>query len=430
MTKELKGKKRLAVLVLLLVLTLGIWQRPKLVAVSDATYQQLKLLVEVMTLVKENYVEERDNKTLLLGAINGLVKTLDPFSQFMEPDAYKEMKTETEGQFGGLGIRIAMRDNILTVITPLPGTPAYRAGILPEDKIIKIEGESTEGITMTDALKKLRGQPGTKVTITIAREGVSEPLDFTIVRDIIKIETIYTKMLENKIAYVRLTEFNANTSSDLDRALKNLIDEQKAEALILDMRNNPGGLLNSAVDVCKKFLGHNKLIVYTQGRRPDSRQEYRSQNVCPYGKIPMAVLVNRGSASGAEIVAGALKDNKRAIVIGSRTFGKASVQSIFPLSDNNALRLTTAHYYTPSGTDIQYNEKKGTGGITPDVVVEVPKDIEIKLYQQSEEIYIPPTASTQTVKMTPGKEKVKDEALEKAIELLKMRDIIVSLQEG
>jgi len=423
-------RKRLIILILLMALSVGIWQRPKLVAVSDATYQQLKLLIEVMTLVKDNYVEERDNKTLLIGAINGLVKTLDPFSQFMEPEIYKEMKTETEGQFGGLGIRIAMRDNILTVITPLPGTPAYRAGILPEDKIIKIEDESTEGITMDEALKKLRGQPGTKVNITIARQGSAEPINFTITRDIIKIETIYSKMLENKIAYIRLTEFNANTSNDLDRALKELLDEQKAEALILDMRNNPGGLLNIAVDVCKKFLGHNQMIVYTQGRRPDSRQEYRSGAVAPYGTIPMAVLVNRGSASGSEIVAGALKDNKRAMIIASRTFGKASVQSVFPLSENNALRLTTAHYYTPAGTDIQYNEKKGTGGITPDVIVEVPKDIEIKLYQQSEEIYIPPSVSTATIKTSQAKEKVTDEALQKAIDLLKMRDIIRSLQEG
>ncbi len=266
-------------------------------ATVDKTYEQLKLLVDVMGLIQESYVEPRDSKVLIVGAIHGMVKTLDPFSQFMEPEAYKEMKTETEGQFGGLGIRISEKNDWLTVITPLPGTPAYRIGILPDDKIVKIEGKSTQGLSTDDAVKQLRGAPGTKVNITIAREGEKELLDFNITREVIKIETIRSKMLTSDIGYIQLTEFSASSDRDMGKALEDL---QKAgmKALVLDLRNNPGGLLDVAVDVCKEFIGDGKLIVYTQGRNPDSRREYLSPGKAPYNNLAMVVLVNRGSASG------------------------------------------------------------------------------------------------------------------------------------
>lgn len=387
---------------------------------KDNTYKQINLLLDVLKYTEENYVEEVDKEKLLISAIKGMLKPLDPFSQFMEPDVYKELKVETEGQFGGLGIRITIRDEWLTVITPLPGTPAYKAGILPNDKIIKIEGESTYGITIEEAVKKLRGTPGTKVTITIAREGVKEPIEFTITRDIIKIEVIKYKMLQDNIGYIALYEFNNNSYDDMVKALSEL-KKKGMKSLILDLRNNPGGLLDQAVKIAKLFIGENKLIVYTEGRR-SPRKEYRADMTAPYSDVPIALLVNSGSASGSEILAGALQDNKRAILIGSRTFGKASVQSVIDLGNGYGLKLTTARYYTPSGRCIQRDENVKstatyTGGIIPDIVIDVPKDVEAKLYQQREEIYIPGKEGT-----TPAVKKedqVEDVVLNRAVEILK-----------
>jgi len=386
----------------------------------DQTYEQLKILVDVMSLIRENYVEEKENKTLLLSAIKGMVRDLDPFSQFMEPEEYKEMKTETEGQFGGLGIRIAIRDNILTVVTPMPGTPAFKLGILPGDKIIKIENESTQGMSVNEAVKRLRGTPGTKVTITIVREGEKEPLVYTITRDIIKIESVRYKMLDDDYGYIKINEFTAQTGKDLQKSVEE-IKSKNAKYLIVDLRNNPGGLLDVAVETCELFLPPDKLVVYTKGRRPHMTREYKTRpGKSPLTDIPMAVLINRGSASGSEIFAGALQDHKRAIIVGSQSFGKASVQSVFPLSDSNALRLTTARYYTPLGRMIHRDEKTGKGGIDPDVVVEVPRDVEIKLQAQSEEIY-PPGKEPQSV--VKEQERVEDVVLSRAKELLKVSDI-------
>jgi carboxyl-terminal processing protease len=398
---------------------------PPLKAVVDKTYDQLRLLVDVMGLIQENYVEMKDSKDLIVGAIHGMVRTLDPFSQFMEPDSYKEMKTETEGQFGGLGIRISIKNEWLTVITPLLGTPAYKIGILPDDKIVKIEGKTTQGMSIEDAVKQLRGAPGTRVTITIAREGVKEPIDFTITREIIKIETIRSKMLRDGIGYIQLTEFSAASEKDLRKALDTL-SKQNMKGLILDLRNNPGGLLDVAVDVCKEFVGDGKLIVYTQGRRPESRRDYITQGKAPYGKLPMIVLVNRGSASGSEIVAGAMQDLKRALIVGTTTFGKGSVQSVFPMQEGNALRLTTAKYYTPSGRSIHRDEKTGKGGISPDVIIEVPREVEAKLYIQSEEIFAPGKEPEPAIKK---QERVEDVALERALQLLKAQEIFSTLKD-
>ena len=398
--------------------------------VKDKTYKQINLLLDVLKYTEENYVEEVDKEKLLNSAIKGLLKPLDPFTQFMEPDLYKELKVETEGQFGGLGIRITIRDEWITVITPLPGTPAYKAGILPNDRIIKIEGESTYGMRLEDAVKKLRGQPGTKVNITIQRETQKEPFDLTLTRDIIKIEVIKYKMLENNIGYIALFEFNSNSYKDISQALEEL-KKQGMKGLILDLRNNPGGLLDQAVNIAKLFLGENKLIVYTEGRK-SPRKEYRADEKAKYLDIPMVVLVNGGSASGAEILAGALQDNKRAILVGSRTFGKASVQSVLDLGDGYGLKLTTARYYTPSGKRIDKIELSKTqkststievGGIMPDIVIEVPKELEVKLYQQREEIYTPGKEPVSAVKK---EEQVEDIILVRALEILKAINIYLN----
>ncbi|MDI6756473.1 MAG: S41 family peptidase [Endomicrobiia bacterium] len=386
----------------------------------DQTYEQLRLLVDIMALVRENYVDEKENKDLVTSAIKGMVRDLDPFSQFLEPQEYKDMKTETEGQFGGLGIRISLRDNWLTVVTPIPGTPAYKLGILPGDKIIKIEKESTQGLSINDAVRKLRGAPGTKVTITIAREGEKEPVDYTITRDIIKIESIRHRVLNETYGYIKINEFSASTDKDLKKSLTEL-QKQNIKYLVLDLRNNPGGLLDVAVDTAKEFLPSDKLVVYTKGRRPHMNREYKTIPNADYFKLPMAVLINRGSASGSEILAGALQDHRRAIIVGDRSFGKASVQSVFPLNEGNALRLTTARYYTPSGKLIHRDEKTGEGGIKPDILVEVSRETEAKLQSQIEEVYPPGKEPESAVK---DKDRVEDSALQRAMELLKVADIL------
>ncbi|MCB4755627.1 MAG: S41 family peptidase [Elusimicrobia bacterium] len=391
----------------------------------DQTFEQLKLILDVYQQVMQNYVEEVDSKKLIYGAAAGIVNTLDPFSQFMIPEAREEMQTTTEGQFGGLGIRIMIKDDLLTVITPLPDTPAYRAGILPEDRIITINDESTHGITLQDAVKKLRGAPKTQVKITIMREGVKDPLPFNLTRENITIVSVKGKMLENDIGYVRLTEFIEPTLRDLEKTLSHL-DSQGMKSLVLDLRNNPGGLLQSAVDVTKQFIGDQKLVVYTEGRA-QPRQEFKADVTAPYKKLPLVCLINRGSASGSEILAGALQDHGRAVLVGTETFGKGSVQSVIKLEDGSGLRLTTAKYYTPSGRSIHRDPKTGVGGIQPDIAINVDRETEAKLQAQSEDIYAKGQEAHPAV---PEKERVKDVALERAIEVIKIRPIILGQKEG
>ena len=387
----------------------------------DKTLEDLKIISEVFDYIQKNYVTEKEPQTLIYGAAHGMVRTLDPFSQFLEPEPLKDMQTETEGKFGGLGIRIEMRDDWLTVMTPIPNTPAYRAGILPGDKIIKIEGDSTQGISLQDAVRKLRGQPGTQVTITIVHEDIKEPLDLVLTREEIKIESVKSRQLENKIGYVQIIEFTAKTDEDMMKALNQFkTQDSSVNGLVLDLRNNPGGLLNVAVGVTKKFIDENKLIVYTEGRRSD-RMEYRADAHAPWSKVPMVVLVNGGSASGSEIVAGALQDHNRALILGTTTFGKASVQSVIPLSGGSGLRLTTAKYYTPSGRSIMRDEKLGTGGIVPDIIIEVTREQEIKLRRQQEEIFAKDRSPKSVVKK---EEQVEDTALKRAIEFLKAGSIL------
>lgn len=328
---------------------------------ATETYEELKTFSEVLTQIQKHYVEEVKPKDLIQGAIRGMLSTLDPHSAFMTPDMYKEIQVETKGEFGGVGIQIGIKDNRLAVIAPIEGTPAQRAGIKAGDFITKVNEETTKNLTLMDAVQKMRGPKGTKVNVTIEREGVSEPLVFTLVRDIIKIESVKAKVLETTIGYIRLTQFQESTAKDLGRALKQF-REQKLQSTILDLRNNPGGLLTAAVEVSEQFLGPGKLIVYIKGR--DGRKdEYLSRSKDQLEDNPMIVLVNEGSASASEIVAGALQDWGRAVIVGATTFGKGSVQTILPLSDGSGLRLTTAKYYTPKGRSIQ------STGITPDIVV-------------------------------------------------------------
>ncbi len=327
---------------------------------ATETYEELKTFSEVLTQVQKSYVEETKVKDLVQGAIRGMLSTLDPHSAYMTPDMYKEMQVETKGEFGGVGIQIGVKENRLAVIAPIEGTPAYRAGIKSGDFITKVNDETTKDLTLMDAVQKMRGPKGSKVNLTIQRDGTPDPLQFTLVRDTIKIESVKSKVLDN-IGYVRLTQFQESTGRDLSKVLKQF-KEQKLQSTILDLRNNPGGLLTAAVEVSEQFLPGGKLVVYTKGRE-SKKDEWMSKGKDQMDDSPMIVLVNEGSASASEIVAGALQDYGRAVIVGTTSFGKGSVQTILPLGDGSGLRLTTAKYYTPKGRSIQ------STGITPDIVV-------------------------------------------------------------
>ena len=328
-------------------------------------YSQVELFSYALTTVQSEYVDEKSPQELIYGALRGMLSSLDPHSQFMDPDEYKDLKTETEGKFGGLGIEISIKDNLLTVISPLEDSPAWRAGIKAGDRIVKIDDDVTRDMSLDDAVKKLRGEPGSKVTITILREKEDLVKDFVITREIIHVDDVKDPhLLEDHIGYVRLTEFRENSYDELHQALKNL-KAQGADSLVLDLRNNPGGLLDVATRIAEDFLPAGKTIVSTKGRHSSENTQARSENKGgDFLDWPMAVMINEGSASGSEIVAGALRDNKRAVLVGVTSFGKGSVQSVIPLPDGSGLRLTTAKYFTPSGVCIN-----GIG-ITPDVVIE------------------------------------------------------------
>ncbi|UCG78422.1 MAG: S41 family peptidase [Nitrospirota bacterium] len=341
---------------------LGKWSIDSVDAGSDV-YKELKIFTEVLSLVDKNYVEEVEIKDLIYGAIRGMLNSLDPHSGFLTSDAYKEMKVDTKGEFGGLGIQIGIKEGVLTVIAPIEDTPAYNAGIKAADKIIKVDDEPTKDMTLLEAVNKMRGPKGTSVTITIVREGWKSPKDFNIVRGIIKIKSVKYRTIEDTIGYVKISQFQEKTAKDLEAALKKL-DSKGIKSLILDLRNNPGGLLNSAIEVSDQFLPPEKLVVYIKGKTGE-RVDYLTQGKRPSYDYPMIVMVNQGSASASEIVAGAVKDWNRAVILGTTTFGKGSVQSVIPLSDGAALRLTTAKYYTPSGKLIQNT------GIEPDIEVKL-----------------------------------------------------------
>jgi carboxyl-terminal processing protease len=331
---------------------------------AQSTYEDLRTFVDVLNVIKKNYVDEVKTKDLVSGAIKGMLTSLDPHSGYMSPEAFKEFQVETKGEFGGLGIQIGIKDSILTVIAPIEDTPAYKAGLKAGDKILKIDSESTKSMNIQDAVSKMRGPKGKPVILNIFRDGWTEPKDVTIVRDIIKIKSVKFRMMKDNIGYIKLTQFQEMTSEELAKALKSL-KEKGMKSIILDLRNDPGGLLNSAVDVSGQFLPAKKLVVYIKGRAGDKIEYFTEGEVPSYIDLPMVVLVNQGSASASEIVAGAMKDWNRAIIVGVQTFGKGSVQTLIPLSDGSGLRLTTAKYYTPNGTSIQ------NVGITPDIIVKL-----------------------------------------------------------
>ena len=342
-------------------------------------YEDLRVFADVLSIVQKNYVDDVENRDLIYGAIQGMLDQLDPHSSFLPPEFYKELQVETKGSFGGLGIEITIRKGILTVVSPIEDTPAFEAGIQAGDMIVMIEDESTKGMSLMEAVKRLRGEKGTDVTISVMREDLIEPIEITITRDIIKIQSVKHKPLEDGYGYVRLTQFQENTDEDMSAALTELEDgaPEGLKGLLLDLRNNPGGLLDQAVKVSDEFLDSG-LIVYTDGRMENQHMEFDAQENEMKHPYPIVVLINKGSASASEIVAGALQDHERAIILGTRTFGKASVQTIIPLDDGSGLRLTTAKYFTPKGRDIQDQ------GIEPDIFAPLPEEEDEETEQQPE----------------------------------------------
>ncbi|HAU1683485.1 TPA: S41 family peptidase [Legionella pneumophila] len=328
--------------------------------------------------IKKYYVKPVDDKELFDNAIRGMLTGLDPHSSYLNEEEFKELQTSTSGEFGGLGIEVTMEEGVVKVITPLVDTPAFKAGIKSGDYIIKLGKESVQGLSLKDAVNLMRGKPGTTIELTILRKGVNKPLTFDLIREIIQIKSVKSKMLSEGYGYIRLTQFQALTGKDMIKAIEQLKQQAggKLKGLVLDLRNNPGGLLDSAIQVSDAFLGNDKagkqeMIVYTEGRLPGSKFTALANPGDVLDNAPIVVLINNGSASASEIVAGALKDNKRAIILGTKSFGKGSVQTVLPLDGKTGIKLTTALYYTPSGVSIQAK------GIIPDIIVEevdVPKN--------------------------------------------------------
>jgi len=347
--------------------------------------EELRAFTEVFGRVKSDCVEPVEDKKLITEAINGMLTGLDPHSAYLDSDAFKELQIGTQGEFGGLGIEVSMEDGFVKVISPIEDTPAFRAGIKPGDLIVKLDDTAVKGLSLTDAIKRMRGKPNTPITLTIVRKGESKPMVFPLVRAVIKIQSVKSKMIEPGYAYIRITQFQEQTGENLTKAIDKLFKESPVpiKGLVLDLRNDPGGLLNGAVAVSAAFLPANSLVVYTDGRTEDAKMKLKAspefylrdtkndylKRLPPAIKtVPMVTLVNAGSASASEIVAGALQDHKRSVVMGTQTFGKGSVQTILPLGNNTAIKLTTARYFTPNGQSIQAR------GITPDILDESAKD--------------------------------------------------------
>ncbi len=388
---------------------------------KDDLYRQVELFSDALAIIQADYVDETKPKDLIYGALKGMLSSLDPHSQFMTPEEYNELKVDTEGKFGGLGIEITIKDGLLTIVTPIEDTPAWKAGLKANDRIVRINNELTRDMTLTEAVKRMRGKPGEAVNLSILRESEKKILEFKIVRDIIKIKDIKeARILEDGIGYIRLIEFREDTPRDFSAALDNL-RKQGIAALILDLRNNPGGLLDVAVKVAEKFIPDGKMVVYTKGRKNVQNLEFISHTRSPIADLPMIVMINEGSASGSEIVAGALQDYRRAIILGTKSFGKGSVQTVIPLSDGSALRLTTSKYFTPLGKEIHGK------GVLPDIVVE-----EGKIELASKEENLPPNPQEvfqelQSKEKKPPEEKTfdykSDNQLMRAVDLLKALEI-------
>ncbi|MEK7377623.1 MAG: S41 family peptidase [Candidatus Binatota bacterium] len=363
---RLINSHRSFVILLLFCLGLGLFfsGQAKVAAVPREDYESLETFTNILAIVRKNYVDEVNTKELMTGAINGMLNSMDPHSGYLTPELYKELQMDTQGRFGGLGIEITVRNGMLTVVSPIEDTPAFRAGIKAGDQILKIDDEFTKDMNLMQAVKKMRGLKGSKLNLSIKREGVPDLLNFSIVRDTIRVQSVRSRVLEEGYAYIRLAQFQERSDRDLQKALEKLSSEKGGvKGLVLDLRNNPGGLLTQAVRVADLFLDSG-MIVYTEGRLENQKQKYFARKEGSWTEFPIVVLVNGGSASASEIVAGALQDHKRAVILGTKTFGKGSVQTILPLDDNSALRLTTARYFTPKGRSIQAT------GIVPDIVLE------------------------------------------------------------
>ena len=378
----------------------------------ESAYDHMTLFTTAIEQIRRNYVDEdkTDYKDLIYGALQGMLQSLDSHSGFLNPDMFTDMKDDTTGHFGGLGIVISMRKNVLTVVAPMEDTPGSRAGLMSGDQIVEIDGESTENLSLQEAVRKLRGPVDTDVTIKVVRPSTADIQDHTITREEISIESVKdAKILENDIGYLRITQFNTPTGAALEEALDDLA-EQGMRGLVLDLRNNPGGLLNAAIEVAQQFVKRGDLIVFTKGRDGQRGQRYTARDRQARLDFPIVVLINEGSASASEIVAGALQDHRRAILVGQKTFGKGSVQSVLPLEDGSALRVTTAQYYTPSERVIEDR------GIEPDIVVSIPPEQWRQLLIQRSR---PDNADAELLDDEEFDEEVVDTQLERALDVLK-----------
>ena len=355
-----------AVVVIVTALIAGTWAVGRVQETQDNTYSNIERFIQVLTKVRDHYVEPVTSDKLMDAAIRGMLRTLDPYSQYLDKEEAQRLETTTHGAFGGIGISIGIRDGWVTVISPIEGTPAWRAGIQGGDRIIKIDGTSTEGLSLDDAMKKMRGDKGTSVILTMYREGRDKPIDFTIVRDIITIKSVpYAGMLSNGVGYIRLSNFSERSREEIDAALAK-VEKENPKGLILDLRYNPGGLLSQAVEVSEEFAPRGKKIVYTRGRDPSQNKDFFSSSDQPHSRYPLVVLVNQYTASASEIVSGAVQDLDLGLVAGQTTFGKGLVQTVIPLTRSikgPKLKLTTAKYYTPSGRCIQKDEQLKDGAL-------------------------------------------------------------------
>ena len=397
------------------------------VAAPQLPIDDLRVFAEVFSKVKTDYVEPVEDKKLINEALTGMLAGLDPHSTYMDADGYKDLQAGTQGEFGGLGIEVAMEDGLVKVVTPIEDSPAYKAGLKSGDLIMKLDDTQVRGITLNDAVKKMRGKPDTSIVLTVLRKGEPKPLTFKLVRAIIKSQSVKNKYIEPGYGYVRITQFQEHTGEDLAKALKSLYDQNKGpfKGLVLDLRNNPGGLLDTAVGVSAVFLPKNDLVVYTEGRVADSkmrlsatpldyarrgRGDYLKDVPADYKKTPMVVIINEGSASASEIVAGALQDHKRATILGIQSFGKGSVQTILPMNNGSAIKLTTARYFTPNGRSIQAK------GIVPDILVEDGFDHSNSLHEADLGKHLSNPKDADANKKPEAKDPAKIEAINKANE--------------
>jgi carboxyl-terminal processing protease len=405
---------------------IGMGKEPKVSAVTDNDYEEVRVFTDVLNHLQKDYVEKTETKSLIYGAIKGMLDTLDPHSAFMPPEVYREMQMETKGKFEGLGIVIEKKKGLLTVVSPIEDTPAFEAGIQSGDHIIKIDGEPTEDMDLHEAAMEMRGPKGTKVTITITREGLAEPMDITLTRDVIPLRSVKHEALDEGIDYIRISQFNEQTASDFQKALGKLNAQNgNSLRLILDLRNNPGGLLDQAVKVADTFIPSG-VIVSIEGRNKEQKMRLSAHRKGTLGDCPIIVLVNVGSASGSEILAGALQDHGRALILGAQTFGKGSVQTIFPLKDGSGLKLTTARYYTPSGKSIQ------AMGITPNILVPYSRDphgreSKEQPHRPSERDLKRHLKGMEEGKKPKEQERVLDSQLERAVQIMKSWEIFQGL---